>query len=153
MEAFGTAAHAFLAADDPQRSREDRLEMAAGLIERHRILGALEPAEFVELGDRLWRWVRDRFGNQRTVHTEWPLGLKLESGTLVLGSSDLLVESGDAVAIIDHKSFGLTTAASRAEALAGQLGCYADAVVRARPGKHVSRWVHLPVEGAVIEVV
>lgn len=149
---LGTTVHAFFAADDLRRSREERLEMAAGLLDRHRVAGALEPAELLDLGDRLWRWVRETFGEDSVVRTEWPLGLKLATGTLLFGTSDLLVETGNAVVVVDHKIFGLETATSKAEALAGQLGCYADAVARARPGKPISKWVHLPIEGVVVRV-
>jgi hypothetical protein len=57
------------------------------------------------------------------------------------------------MAVIDHKSFGLPAAALKAEVLAGQLGYYADAAAQARLGKPLSRWVHLPFEGVVIEVL
>lgn len=151
-EVLGTAMHGFFAADDWHRSKQDRTEMASGLLDRHQIAGALEPSDLLKIGDRLWCWVRERFGPDSLILTEWPLGLKLESGTLVLGTSDLVVETTDAVAVIDHKIFGMTTALSKAEVLAGQLGCYADAVARARPGKPVSMWVHLPLSGVVVEV-
>jgi hypothetical protein len=54
--------------------------------------------------------------------------------------------------VVDHKSFRLATAEARKETLAGQLGCYANAVARARRGVAVSTWVHLPFEGVVIQV-
>jgi ATP-dependent helicase/nuclease subunit A len=152
MEALGTAVHAFFAADDPLRSDEERLATAAGLLGRHQVSAALKPAELVELGDRLWRWVRRQFGEGCVVHTEWPLGLRLATGTVASGSSDLVVETDDAVVVVDHKSFGLATAASKVEELAGQLGCYADALARARPGKRVSTWLHLPFEGVVVRL-
>jgi len=62
------------------------------------------------------------------------------------------IESRDTWAVIDHKSFGLATAATNVGALAGQLGCYADALTKARPNATVSMWVHLPFDGAVVQV-
>jgi hypothetical protein len=152
MEVLGTAVHGFFAADARQLSEQVRIEIAAGLLGRHRVAGALEPSDLVEIGDRLWCWVRERFGPDSLILTEWPLCLKLESGTLMQGTSDLVVETTGTVAVIDHKIFGMTTALSRVEVLAGQLGCYADAIAKARPGKSVSMWVHLPLEGMVVEV-
>jgi ATP-dependent helicase/nuclease subunit A len=153
VEHLGTALHAFLGADDPQHDVRPRLDMAAGLLERYAVARALDPAALVELADRLWRWVQRQFGPSSVVLTECPLGLRLDSGTVLQGTADLLVESDDAIAIIDHKSFGLTTASTRVESLAGQLGCYADVVARARPGKTVSTWVHLPFEGLIVPVL
>jgi ATP-dependent helicase/nuclease subunit A len=153
VDDLGTALHAFLAADDPQREGRERHQMAAGLLKRYDVAGALEAAELVELADRLWRWARNQFGESSVVRSEWPLRLRLDSGTVVQGTADLLVEAQDAIGIIDHKSFGLAAASARAEPLAGQLGCYADAVARARPGKLVSTWVHLPFDGVIVPLL
>jgi ATP-dependent exoDNAse (exonuclease V) beta subunit len=152
MEALGTAVHMFFAADDPQRSRQDRLDTASGLLERYRVPGALDPADLVEIGDRLWRWAGESIGERGVVRAEWPLGTKLQNGTLVLGRSDLVLETVEAMLVVDHKLFGLATAESKAEELAGQLGCYADAVALARPGKPISKWVHLPMDGVIVAV-
>jgi len=152
-DALGTAVHAFFAADDMQRATKERLEMATGLLERHGVTGALEPVDLLELAERLWRWVKERFGQDSVACTEWPLGVRLDTGTLVLGTSDLIIENPDAMAVIDHKSFRLAAAALKAEVLAGQLGCYADAAAQARLGKTLTRWVHLPFEGVVVEVL
>jgi hypothetical protein len=150
--ALGQAVHDFLAADNRPRSDEDRLEMATGLLRRYRVPDGLAAADLIEAGNRLWRWVTATFGDDCIVRTEWPIGLKLENGTRVLGTSDLLVEARDTWAIIDHKSFGLATATTNVGALAGQLGCYADALTKARPNVTVSMWVHLPFDGAVVQV-
>ncbi len=152
MDVLGTTIHNFFAADDPLGPKPDRLALAAGLLDRFQVAGALAPADLLELGNRLWRWVQKRFGQDSRLRTEWPLGLKLETGTLLLGTADLLVETGETFAIIDHKSFGWVTAQTKAETLAGQLGCYADVVARALSGKTVSTWVHLPLEGMMAEV-
>jgi ATP-dependent exoDNAse (exonuclease V) beta subunit len=152
VNALGSAMHDFFAADERQRPLEDRKEMAVGLLGRYRVASALQARDLVECGDRLWRWVHERFGGEAVVRTEWPVGLKVGAGTRILGTSDLIVESDDAIAVIDHKSFGLKTALSKADLLAGQLGCYADVVVRAHPTKTVSTWVHLPLEGVVLEI-
>ena len=127
--------------------------MATGLLERYGVSGALESADLLEFAERLSSWVKKRFGYESVACTEWPLGVRLDTGTLVLGTADLIVENPDAIALIDHKSFGLAAATQKAEALAGQLGCYADAVAQASPGKPISRWVHLPLAGLVVEVL
>lgn len=151
-DVLGTAVHRFFSADDPQRAAEVRLEIAAGLLGRHDVGRALKPEDLLELADRLWRWTATQFGDSHVARVEWPLGVRLASGTCVLGAADLIVESREAIAVIDHKSMGLAAATRQVEELAGQLGCYADALVLARPGKAVSRWLHLPFEGVVVEV-
>jgi ATP-dependent helicase/nuclease subunit A len=149
---LGQAVHDFLAADNQPRSDEHRIEMATGLLRRYRVPRGLEAADLIEAGNRLWRWVAATFGDDCVVRTEWPVGLRLDNGTRVLGTADLLVEARDAWAIIDHKSYSLAAAATNAGALAGQLGCYADALAKARPNASVSLWVHLPIDGAVVQV-
>ena len=151
-DVLGSSVHAFFAADEPRRATAERLAMAAGLLERYRVAGALEPADLLELADRLWRWVEGTFGPHVVRRTEWPVGAKLAVGTRVLGTADLIVEAAGVLAVIDHKSFGLGAAERQVEALAGQLGCYADAMARACPGKPVSTWLHLPFEGVLVEV-
>jgi hypothetical protein len=152
VNALGNAVHRFFAADDKYRLTEDRVAMATRLLNRHRVAGAFEPTDLVECGDRLWRWVAATFGDDSIVRAEWPVGLRLDIGTRVLGTSDLIVETRDGWAVIDHKSFGLATAASKVDLLAGQLGCYSDALTRAHPGATVSKWVHMPLDGVVVKV-
>lgn len=152
VEAVGNAVHAFFAADDPARERGARVAVASGLLERHRVGAVVQAETLVEFADRLWAWVTGAFGADAVVRPEWPVGVRWESGTQVLGVADLVIETGDGVAVVDHKSLGLAAAAKRVGELAGQLGCYADAVARAVPGKRVSMWVHLPFEGVVVEV-
>jgi ATP-dependent helicase/nuclease subunit A len=148
-DALGSALHAFFAAERGLAG-PSRLELARGLLDRYGVAAALEPAELLELGDRLWRWVRAQFGDAAVVHTEWPLAQRLSTGGLVAGTADLIIEGAGGVAVIDHKSYGLPSAAAQANALAGQLGCYADVLAQARGVREVSRWVHLPFEGVVV---
>ena len=70
-----------------------------------------------------------------------------------MGVADLVVETPDEIAVIDHKSFGPDAAEEHAGALAGQLGSYADAIAATFPGRRISLWVHLALEGIVLEVV
>ena len=74
----------------------------------------------------------------------------MDSGTTCLGTADLIVEGDEQIAVVDHKSVGLAVMTEKAEVLAGQLGCYADAVRKAHPMKAISTWVHLPRAGVVV---
>jgi ATP-dependent helicase/nuclease subunit A len=150
-DALGEAIHDFLAADTRGHSN-DRQALAAGLLEHYRVAGALDTGQLLEVADRFWTWIEARFGGG-VIRREWPLGLRLPSGTLVRGAADVVVDGAATVAIIDHKSFGLAAARGKVDVLAGQLGCYADMAARARPGGRISTWVHLPLAGVVAEVI
>ena len=82
---------------------------------------SIEPAELVEVADRLWGWIREHFGSDCLVRPEWPVGFREENGTVVFGTSDLIIETRDHLAIVDHKSYGLAAAGAKVEVLAGQL--------------------------------
>jgi hypothetical protein len=151
-DVVGTAVHAFFAADERGRAIHERHALATDLLSRHGIADALRAEDLIAMADRLWAWVGSTFGADAVVRTEWPLSLRLPGGTQALGTADLVVEAAHATAVVDHKSFGIASARSKTEALAGQLGCYADAISRARPGAPVSTWVHLPFEGVVVQL-
>ena len=124
--------------------------MASRLLEGYAVEGALSAQHLLEIADRLWRWTQARFGDSCRLRREWPVAERLPLGTIASGSVDLLVESAGHVAIVDHKSFRAATAEAKKDSLGGQLGCYADAVARARPDTTVSTWVHLPFDGLVL---
>lgn len=152
-DALGQAVHDFLAADDASAPADLRRAIASRLLTGYGVEAALRPERLLEMGDRLWGWTRLRFGETCRLRREWPVAERRQGGTVVGGTVDLMVEVGDVVAVVDHKSFGLAAAEQRKDALAGQLGCYADAVVRARSSAEVSTWVHLPFEGLVVQVM
>jgi ATP-dependent helicase/nuclease subunit A len=149
---LGMAVHEFLAADDRALSAAEREELALGLLERHRVASAIAPGALLTIGDRLWGWLDARFPGGR-IRREWPVLRRLETGTLVAGAADLVVETADHIAIVDHKSTATHRGAlAKAETFAAQLACYADAMAKTGEGKTVSTWVHLPLAGMVVGV-
>jgi ATP-dependent exoDNAse (exonuclease V) beta subunit len=155
MELVGQALHGFLAADRQQPAGDGaRLAMAALLLQRWGVGGAFRPEDAVEASDRLHGWVHSEWPAARW-RREWPLYLRLASGTVVSGTADLLLElDDDRFVLIDHKTFpgAPDEAASRASEYAGQLGAYA-AAIEAATGRHlVAAFIHMPVLGLVVAV-
>jgi hypothetical protein len=153
MERVGEAIHRFLAADRPHLRIDERRLIAAGLLDRWAVAYALTPDDLVQAGDALCRWADARWPGARW-HREWPLLHRQESGTIMRGAADLVLESADSCVIIDHKSFPGTVAQAveRAAAFGGQLGAYAAAVAAATGKPVAGCFIHLPVCGVVVPV-
>lgn len=152
VNVLGTTVHEFLSGDDRSLVVRERLELAAGLIARHRLGTALTADSLLTMADRLWVWLDARFPGG-LIRREWPVIYRLDTGTVVSGAIDLMVETHDHVDILDHKTT-LTQRGTlaKAEEFGAQLGCYADAASRMGTGKSVSTWLHLPLAGLVVDV-
>lgn len=153
MQHFGEAVHGFLAADRVAYPVSDREEMAGELLERWGVAGAVEPAALVVASDRLAQWLADRWP-EATLRREWPIAQRLEGGTVLRGTADLVVETGEELEVIDHKSFpgDRETAIARAVEYAGQLAAYAEGLAAAKRKRVGATFIHLPVSGLVVLV-
>jgi ATP-dependent helicase/nuclease subunit A len=127
--------------------------VAHALLRRHGVDGHLDAAEVAAAGLRLWQWI-DRTLSPMRRHREWPVSERLPSGTVVIGTVDLVVRSAAGLAVIDHKTFPgtLRAALDRLVAYSGQLAAYAHAITSATGDRVTSTWIHLPVLGVVVEV-
>ncbi len=154
MEFVGNAVHGFLAADHKSYSAEQRLELAEELLRRCDIEGCLSGDDVVTAADRLWSWIEKQFPDAQ-LFREWPVQHKLEPGTVVAGTADLLVKTAEGFVVIDHKTFPGTQemALDRARSYSGQLQAYSDAVAAATGEPVQSMWIHFPVLGLMAEVV
>jgi len=153
MQHFGEAVHGFLAADRGTCPASERESMARELLERWGVAGAVEPAALIMASDRLQQWLAERWP-RAVLRREWPMFQRLEGGTVLRGTADLVVETEEELLVIDHKSFpgNREAAVARAAEYAGQLGAYADALSSAT-GKRVGEtFIHLPVSGLVVFV-
>jgi len=153
-EALGEAIHGFFAADDQSLALQTRLDTATGLLARWGVAGAILPEALVEAADALRRWVATTWPGA-TWHREWPVFLRLQSGTIGRGFSDLILETPEGLVVIDHKSFPGSTeqAMERARHHAGQLSAYARAAQSALNAVGVECYVHLPISGLVVPVL
>jgi len=115
----------------------EREELLAGAFEGLLAPGQLKPVyEAVRAFDS---WLGSRF-TAITRHAELPLLALDASGSVVAGFTDLVVETEDALWIVDHKSDQVKTdelLEERFNIYLPQLRCYADALAAARPDKPV----------------
>lgn len=151
MSAVGEAVHGFFAADRPDSQLAEREALAARLL---RAWGAtaLSPPDVVQAANRLWAWLRRRWPDC-SWHTEVPVFQRIGMQRLS-GRVDLLVEHGDGLVVVDHKTFPgrLDDWRTRAAAHVPQLQAYAGTLESAT-GRHVTGLVlHLPVAGEAHEV-
>jgi ATP-dependent exoDNAse (exonuclease V) beta subunit len=151
--ALGSAVHAFLAADRAGPETTGRLAMATAVLERWSVQGALRADALCAAADALRAWVERRWP-AAARHHEWPVRLRQEGGTELIGYADLVLMGGESFVLVDHKCVG----GSREEALAaaagyaGQLGAYAEAIAKATGKRAAGCFVHLVTQGVVVAV-
>jgi ATP-dependent exoDNAse (exonuclease V) beta subunit len=152
--ALGSAIHRFLAADDAGAPRAERVAMAETLLRRWEVaVDTLEPADLVRAADGLDRWLESTWPAARR-HREWPLAQRLESGTIVAGNADLVLEVDGGLVLVDHKLLlgPEETLAAAASSFAPQLAAYAAALTAATGRPVLARVVHLPLHGVVFRL-
>ncbi|WP_043540527.1 UvrD-helicase domain-containing protein [Salinarimonas rosea] len=151
MQAIGEACHRFLACDDPALDPPSRRARAARLIAAW---GAapLAPDDLLEMSRRLAAFLAAHYPDAGLA-PEWPVHMP-DGDRVLAGRIDLLVDAGDRLAIVDHKSFpgGVETGDARLAAFAGQAGLYARAVTRATGRPCGELWLHQPVVGRIVRV-
>ncbi len=148
MTALGQAVHGFLAADAPG---EDRAALAAGLLHRWGVAGAIAVDDLLAAADRLGAWIAGRWPGARAL-VELPVRHRLVGGTVLVGTADLVIEHAGGRAVIDHKTFPGSEAAAleRAARHAGQLAAYAGALAAASGVAAVGAFLHLPMLGLIL---
>lgn len=150
---LGSGVHAFLAADAPGLDEDDRRELAARLLHGWGLAEAVRLEDLLDAGRRFSQWLVARWAGGR-VHREWPVEHRLPEGTIVHGKIDVVVETEDALAVIDHKIIAAPEARALAEAggYAGQLRLYAAAMRAATRRTAIETLVHLPLSGIVAAI-
>ena len=148
---FGSAVHAFLAADREGFDEPRRFQLAADILQRWG-LEDTPPVSLLEMSDRLRGWVRQRW-SATVMHREVPMAMEQTAGTLLSGIADLLVETPQGWVVIDHKTRVGAVAELEAYAcgVVGQLSAYAEILTAL--GRPVVAWVvHFPLAGCVVLV-
>ena len=153
MGRIGTALHAVIAAELVNPDRDDAVDCAAGLIRSAAGEGAVAPDDAVGCARRLMAIVNARFAPRRML-VEHPAELVEDSGQVLHGWIDLLLETEAGWVVIDHKSSPRPRAEWTDDALehSGQLAAYARAL-RGVGLDCAGCWVHFPVGGGLVEVV
>lgn len=108
----------------------------------------------IEMSSRLHRWIGSNWpGAVRS--SEVPLTMQDENGSIINGTADMVLDLGDRIVLIDHKTFpgSRTQAVEEAIGHAGQLGAYRR-MLEASTGKPViACYIHCPVPGIVVPVL
>ena len=151
--AIGDACHAFFAADAAGLPNDERVGMAATLLEAHGAGQVLHASDVVRAGDQLRDWVQRRWPDA-TWRREWPLHRRLPDGSVQHGYADLVLETAGGLVLIDHKCMGGThdEALASATAYGGQLTAYTQALERATGRPVLERWLHLVLQGECVRM-
>ena len=153
MGKIGTALHAVIAAELVNPGRDDASEHAAAIIRNGSGDGSIAPLDAIESTRRLEAVLNERF-SPKGMLVEYPVQFVRESGQVLHGWIDLLLETEAGWIVIDHKSSPRPRAEWGAEAAeySGQLAQYASAL-RGAGLTCAGCWVHFPVSGGLVEVV
>jgi len=151
--ALGEAVHTILASDDLAQDRAEREAFAEGVLRRWGVQIAGLAAHVITGADALHRFIAETWPGAR-VHRELPVWHRRAEGTVVRGTADLVVETADAFAVVDHKSLvgSVGRAVAEAPAYFGQLRTYAGAIAAATGHAAAGCFVHLPLAGVVLEL-
>tara|TARA_R110002072_G_scaffold211501_4_gene369082 strand:+ start:2525 stop:5662 length:3138 start_codon:yes stop_codon:yes gene_type:complete len=144
---LGSALHAVIATTLMGQKATERVLVDHGM----------ENTISVEVADestnRLIAAIHARF-DPINLYTEYPIHYTNDSGQVISGWIDLLVETAEGFVLIDHKAS--PRAKSDWEEIAvgysGQLGAYAEGITRATGKAVISRWIHFAVTGGLVEV-
>ena len=148
---LGSAIHGFLGAGLEGASRDRQEEMAAGLLARWGVGGGLDPGEILTMRSRLDHFLDTRFPSAGRFR-EWPVTLRTLDHQTMQGWIDLLLETPEGYAILDHKSFPGMDASARAVESAPQIFLYRKAVEAATGRPVLATLIHFPLLGKVVEV-
>jgi len=152
-EVLGTAVHNYFAVDTEYLSADGKKSIA------HRILSAagfekqVRSEDVVQCGDAVIAWVRKKIPGA-VLHREWPVAMR-EAGVTLRGDADLIVETDDAFAVIDYKTFpgSLDKCPEKARSYAGQLDAYAKIIAKATGKLCCGTYICFAVGGCMVEVV
>jgi len=125
----------------------------ARVLQDHGMEKTISVAAANESASRLLAAIEQRF-NPIRLHGEYPIHYTNDSGQLISGWIDLLIETAEGFVLIDHKASPRARSDWEEIALSysGQLQAYAEGVVRATGRPVLSRWIHFGVTGGLVEV-
>lgn len=148
---LGNAVHGFFAADRQKYARELRETIAKRLLDGWAVASALPAGNLLEMADRLWKWIESAWPGAKASR-ELPMQMKTDRGSMMTGTADLVLDLGDKLVIIDHKTFpGARDIALREVAgYAGQLDAYRQMLEAATGRKVAACFIHCPVSGMAV---
>lgn len=148
---LGEAIHFFLATDDMNESKNDRLQRASDILSAY-ALPELNPNQFLASSGRLTSKLEELYSGARWLR-EWPVTGRVRKQRMT-GSVDLLLELSEGYVVIDHKTFPgkrdmWTEMAAR---YFPQIEAYSTIVQGASGKRVIAAYIHMPVVGILLEL-
>ena len=149
----GHAVHAGMALAFVDLSREIQTQDVQNILTSYQLTAHVSALALADQIRVVTRWVRERWPGCKIL-PEWPVEARLESGQVLNGRIDLMIDAGDHWVLLDYKSNpgGQRNWPELANTHGGQLLAYQRAVELAT-GKSVKEiWLVLPVAAGGIRI-
>ncbi|MCP4628727.1 MAG: hypothetical protein GY850_35255 [bacterium] len=153
MNQVGLALHQLITAEIINPDHKDALLAAKQILEAYGVAENIDTKAAVTYAQHFINYVNTTFRPKRIL-TEYPVTQVLDTGQLVKGWVDVLIETGHGWVIIDHKFTTLPENELDKEALkySGQIQAYKNAVEAATSKKVASTWIHFPNCAAMLQI-
>ena len=144
---LGSAIHAVIATTVMGQDATERV-----LVD-HQVQNNISTTSANLCAERLLEAISSRF-EPTDYAVEYPLHYTADSGQLVSGWIDILVETSEGFILIDHKASPRAQSDWHDIALSysGQLTAYADGIEQATGKPVISQWIHFAVTGGLVQV-
>ena len=154
MTALGSAVHSAIALHAGGNGRRCSVDELVGILKRWRVESAVDAYALLSQADALLDWVQRKWPGA-SVRAEVPLEVRLESGRVVRGQIDLLVDIEDGWVVIDHKADPRSVGHDErlAQAHGPQLEVYSQSLLAATGRAAIERWLYLPVAGQAARIL
>jgi ATP-dependent exoDNAse (exonuclease V) beta subunit len=151
MNLIGQAMHNLFAAEIINNRKDDSYSTAVRIIERFGVGKYLEPKDAVSYTNFFINHIKSFF-NPLAIYAEYPVQNNMNTGQLVKGWIDVLMNTNDGWVILDHKFINKKSDKSNSEILkySGQLLAYTDAVKENKRISELKCYVHLPIAGELV---
>lgn len=150
---LGTAVHAAIAASVVTGGRPLEVAEIERLLQATGVQGRVDAAHVRQQIDALLAWLERRWPAHRR-YSEIAVENVLDSGQVLRGQVDLLLDTAEGWVLVDHKSGPASADEWQDVAVkySGQLAAYARAIEQASGRRVQQSWLFLPVAGGALPV-
>jgi ATP-dependent helicase/nuclease subunit A len=152
MQKVGSAIHGCIAAAFASQPRVSTAPEIAAVLSGWEVRDLAPEAVLAQIG-ALNGWLAQRWSGAR-IYCEIPVEARRDSGQVLKGQIDLLLEIDHGWVLIDHKSNpgGASTREEIMQRYGGQLRLYKEGVERATGRQVVETWLYFPVAASAVRV-
>jgi hypothetical protein len=117
------------------------------------VQSAIHAGALVGASDAFGAWCERRWPSA-VWHREWPVRLRQDDGTELIGYADMVVMGDESFVLVDHKCLSGTReeALDGATGYAGQIWTYAEAIAAATGKRADGCVVHLIAQECVVSI-